>query len=37
MTKPKKVEEILASPQKNLQPDDVIGKLNATMRKADQE
>jgi trimethylamine--corrinoid protein Co-methyltransferase len=30
-----KVEEILASPQKNPLPDDVIGKLEAIMRKAD--
>jgi trimethylamine--corrinoid protein Co-methyltransferase len=31
-----KVEEILASPQKNLLPDDVIGKLDNIMRKADE-
>ena len=32
----KKVEEILASPQKNPLPDDVIGKLENIMRKADK-
>ncbi len=33
----KKVEEILASPQKNPLPDDVIGKLENIMRRADEE
>jgi trimethylamine--corrinoid protein Co-methyltransferase len=32
-----KVEEILASPQKNPLPDDVIGKLEDIMRRADEE
>jgi trimethylamine--corrinoid protein Co-methyltransferase len=32
-----KVEEILASPQKNPPPDDVIGKLEDIMRRADEE
>ena len=32
-----RVEEILASPQKNPLPDDVIGKLEEIMRKADEE
>jgi trimethylamine--corrinoid protein Co-methyltransferase len=32
-----KVEEILASPQKNPLPDDVTDKLEAIMRKADEE
>ena len=31
-----KVEEILASPQKNPLPDDVVGKLEDLMRKADE-
>jgi len=31
-----KVEEILASPQKNPLPDNVIGKLEDIMRKADE-
>ena len=33
----KKVEEILASPPKNPLPDDVIGKLEDIMRRADEE
>jgi len=33
----RKVEKILTSPQKNPLPDDVIGKLNAIMCKAEQE
>ena len=32
-----RVEEILASPQKNPLPDDVIGKLEDIMRRADEE
>ena len=32
-----RVEEILASPQKNPLPDDVIGKLKDIMRRADEE
>ena len=32
-----KVEEILATPQKNPLPDDVIGKLEDIMRRADEE
>jgi trimethylamine--corrinoid protein Co-methyltransferase len=32
-----KVEEILASPQKNPLPDDVIGKLEDIMRRADED
>ncbi|CAB1074046.1 hypothetical protein D1AOALGA4SA_2034 [Olavius algarvensis Delta 1 endosymbiont] len=32
-----KVEEILASPQKNPLPDDVVGKLEDIMRRADEE
>ncbi len=32
-----RVEEILASPQKNPLPDDVIGKLEDLMRRADEE
>jgi trimethylamine--corrinoid protein Co-methyltransferase len=32
-----KVEEILSSPQKNPLPDDVIGKLEAIMRKAERK
>ena len=32
-----KVEEVLSSPQKNPLPDDVIGKLEAIMRKAHRE
>jgi trimethylamine--corrinoid protein Co-methyltransferase len=32
-----KVEEILASPQKNPLPDDVIGNLEDIMRRADEE
>ena len=32
-----KVEEILSSPQKNPLPDEVIGKLEAIMRKAEWE
>ena len=32
-----KVEKILASPQKNPLPDDVIGKLEDIMRRADEE
>jgi len=31
-----RVEEILASPQKNPLPDDVIGKLEEIMRRADE-
>jgi hypothetical protein len=31
------VEEILAAPQKNPLPDDVIGKLNEIVRRADEE
>ena len=31
-----RVEEILASPQKNPLPDDVIGKLEDIMRRADE-
>jgi trimethylamine--corrinoid protein Co-methyltransferase len=33
----KKVEEILASPQQNPLPDDVIGNLEDIMRRADEE
>jgi len=32
-----RVEEILASPQKNPLPDDVIGKLENIMHRADEE
>jgi trimethylamine--corrinoid protein Co-methyltransferase len=32
-----RVEEILASPQKHPLPDDVIGKLENIMRRADKE
>ncbi len=32
-----RVEEILAAPQKNPLPDDVIGKLDEIVRKADVE
>lgn len=32
-----RVEEILASPQKNKLPDDIIGKLNDIIRRADEE
>jgi trimethylamine--corrinoid protein Co-methyltransferase len=32
-----RVEEILATPQKNPLPDDVIGKLDDIMRRADEE
>ncbi len=32
-----RVEEILASPQRNPLPDDVIGKLENIMQKADEE
>jgi trimethylamine:corrinoid methyltransferase-like protein len=32
-----KVEEILATPQKHPLPDDVIGKLEAIIRRAEEE
>jgi trimethylamine:corrinoid methyltransferase-like protein len=32
-----RVEEILASPRKNPLPDDVIGKLEDIMKRADEE
>ena len=33
----KRVEEILASPQKNPLPDDVLGKLEDIVRRVDEE
>jgi len=36
-SKRERVEEILASPRKNPLPDDVIGKLEDIMKRADEE